>query len=333
MSNISDVSALAGVSKATVSRVVSGKINVKKATRDRVYAAMEQLGYRPNKLAQALAMNKTDSIGFVVSNYDGDYIGSMLKQASLSAAKANKSLIVTDSQGDPKLEYEAVLQLEGRCDAIVLYSRTLNYDYIQDLYRHLTTPLVLMNLTIPNQLFHTVCFDQQGAVETTMEYLIKCGHKRIACITGRMDNPTGRARLAGYKNTLLKHGIEYSPKLVKHADYLIEGAYLCCRELIVQNTPFTAVMAFNDYMALGALKALTEAGMQVPQQVSIAGIDNHAMASYSSPTLTTTELPLQEMTHKAVELAARLSEENLPPRAHRYEGKLFIRDSVTSTVA
>ncbi|WP_165311808.1 LacI family DNA-binding transcriptional regulator [Vibrio ziniensis] len=328
MSNIRDVSELAGVSKATVSRVVNGKNQVKQETRDKVYAAMEQLGYRPNKLAQALAKSKTDSIGFVVSNYDGGYVGDMLKQASLSAAKANKSLIVTDSQSNPEQEYEAVLQLEGRCDAIVLYSRTLCYDQIQKLYQHLSTPMVLMNLVIPEQLFHTVSFDQEGAVETMMEHLIRCGHKNIACITGKVDNPTGRARLAGYKNTLLKHGLVYSPDLVRQADYLIDGAYFSCREMIEHSRPFTAVIAFNDYMALGAMKALTEAGIQVPQQVSVAGIDNHLIATYTTPTLTTIELPLKEMTDQAIDIAVQLSNEYIPPRAHRYTGKLVVRNSV-----
>ena len=329
MSTIVDVCNLAGVSKATVSRVINDTGQVKKSTRDAVYAAMEQLGYRPNQLAQALATNKTNTIGFVVSHFDGAYIGNLLKEASASARQANKQIIVTDCHNDPNLEYETVRQLEGRCDAIVLYSRTLSYEHIQKLHVQLTTPLVLINRILPEPLFHSVTFDQEAAATTMMTHLIEYGHRKIACITGPLDNPTGNARLAGYINTLKKNDIPYKSSLVKNADYLIEGGYHACQELLKENTPFTAIFAFNDYMALGALKALTESGIKVPEQVSIAGIDNNMLAAYVSPALTTIELPIEAMTRKAVELAIALIDQQSKAASHQYKGKLIQRESVT----
>jgi DNA-binding LacI/PurR family transcriptional regulator len=328
MSTIVDVCKLAGVSKATVSRVINGTGQVKESTRETVYAAMDQLGYRPNKLAQALATNKTDTIGFVVSHFDGAYIGNLLKQASTSAKQANKQIIVTDCHNDPELEYETVRQLEGRCDAIVLYSRTLSYEHIKKLHEQLTTPLVLMNRSLPEPLFHSVTFDQESAATMMMNHLIGYGHRKIACITGPLDNPTGNARLNGYINTLKQHAIAYKSDLVKNADYLIEGGYQACQELLEDKTPFTAIFTFNDYMALGALKALTEAGIKVPEQVSIAGIDNNMLAPYVSPALTTIELPLEAMTRKAVEQAIELIDKPGDAASHQFRGKLIQRESV-----
>lgn len=328
MSTILDVSKLAGVSKATVSRVMNGTGHVKQSTREIVFAAMEELGFRPNKLAQALATNRTDSIGLVVSNFDGAYIGYLLQKASLTAKKANKQLIVTDSHRDPDFEYETVKQMEGRCDAIVLYSRILSNDHILKLNKELKTPLVLINRTFPETQFNTVTFNQADATSMMMSHLISYGHREIACITGPMDNPTSNARLAGYIDTLHKHAIPYNPHKVKHANYLVEGGYNACRELIEEKASFSAIFAFNDYMAIGAMKALAEAGIKVPEQVSIAGIDNCDLAGFVSPSLTTIQLPLENMTEKAVEIAIKLIDNPEYRESYEYKGKLIQRDSV-----
>ena len=141
MSTIVDVCKLAGVSKTTVSRVINGTGQVKKSTRDAVEAAMEQLGYRPNSLAQALARKETNSIGLVISDFQGAYFGALLEQASTSAELAHKELFITDGHNDCKREYEAILRLEDRrCDAIVLYSRKMSMEQLQTLKQQLTVP-------------------------------------------------------------------------------------------------------------------------------------------------------------------------------------------------
>ncbi|WP_165311805.1 LacI family DNA-binding transcriptional regulator [Vibrio ziniensis] len=328
MSTIFDVCKLAGVSTATVSRVMNGTGQVKESTRQKVFSAMEQLGYRPNQLAQSLASNKTHTIGFVVSQFDGAYTGFILKQASICVDKAKKQLIVTDCHNDPEFEYETVRQLENRCDAIVLYSRTLSNEHLRKLYNQMNTPLVLINRTLPEQLFHTVTFAQEEAATMMMNHLIGYGHRNIACITGPLDNPTGKSRMAGYVNTLKKHAIPYRSCLVKNSDYQIEGGYNACKQLIEDKIPFTALFAFNDYMALGALKALNEADIKVPDQVSIAGIDNNLFSAYASPGLTTIELPIEAMTKKAVELAIDLITHEHKSSAHQFKGKLIQRESV-----
>ncbi|MDV5171622.1 LacI family DNA-binding transcriptional regulator [Photobacterium rosenbergii] len=328
MSTIVDVCKLAGVSKATVSRVINGNGPVKESTRHTVYSAMEQLGYRPNTVARALATNETSTLGFVVSDFNGIHFGLLLKQASASTEAANKQLLVTDGHNDPDKEYEAIRKIEGSCDAIVLYSRTPTDAHINQLAKQLTVPLVVMNRLAPNPLCHVIAFDQQGAVEMMVDYLVSCGHSKIACITGTLNNPTGQARLAGYKNSLLAHGMAFDQELVVYGEYFIESGYRACKELIDKGVDFTAMVAFNDHMAFGALKALSEVGISVPEQVSIIGIDDDPTSSFSSPTLTTVELPIEKMTKHAIELALALTKDKKTPSFHLYTGRLIKRESV-----
>jgi len=330
MSTILDVCKLAGVSKATVSRVINGTGQVKESTRENVFAAMTELGYRPNRLAQALATNKTHTIGLVVSDFDGIHFGLLLKQAAASAEFANKQLIVTDGHNDPAYEYEVILQLEAQCDAIVLYSRTLTDDHIQLLHQQLTIPIVVINRDLPEQLFHSVSFEQQAAVTLMMDSLLQHGHTQIACITGHMGNPTGLARLNGYKASLKAANIPFQESLVKNALYDMKSGYQACQELLRDNITFTAIIAFNDCMALGALRALTEAGIQVPEQVSIIGIDDDPISEFFSPRLTTVKLPIAEMTKQAVELAITLCDETKPTHSYRYQGQLIHRESIAT---
>ena len=328
MSTILDVCRLASVSKATVSRVINGTGQVKESTREKVFSAMQSLGYRPNRLAQALATNKTHTIGLVVSDFDGIHFGLLLKQAAASAEFAKKQLIVTDGHNDPDYEYEVIMQLEAQCDAVVLYSRTLTDDHIQRLHQQLTIPIVVINRDLPEQLFHSVSFQQEDAVKLMMNHLLDNGHRQIACITGHMMNPTGIARVNGYKHSLTQFGIAFNEKLVKHGAYDMKSAYQACKELINDGTPFTAIVAFNDCMALGALRALTEVGITVPEQVSIIGIDNDPVSEFFTPRLTTVKLPIADMTKQAVELAITLCEETKATHSYQYKGQLIERESV-----
>jgi len=329
MTTIFDVCKLAGVSKTTVSRVINGTGQVKRSTQEVVQVAMEQLGYRPNSMAQALARNQTNSIGLVISDFQGAYFGTLLKQASLSAERVHKELIVTDGHNDSEQEYEAILRLEDRrCDAIVLYSRKMSMEQLHKLKKRLTVPLVLINRQLTEPIFHTVTFDQAGAISIMMNHLISYGHRKIACITGPLQTSTSQTRFASYQTALKQYAIPFNPNLVKNAQYGLQEGYDACQELIGNPLSFSALVAFNDEIALGALKALTDAGIRVPEQVSIVGIDNNPMPRCSKPAISPIDLPIQEMTRQAIEVALKLASGKQCPLAHQYKGKLIQRDSV-----
>jgi len=329
MATMLDVSLRAGVSKATVSRVLNGTGQVKESTRQQVFNAMEELGYRPNFLARSLANRTSNSIGLVVSTFDGFYFGRLLQQASRQTETHGKQLIVTDGHDTPEREEEAVQMLADRqCDAIVLYTRYMSEKAIMKLINSVQMPLIAINRDVSQARERCVFFEQQSAAFSAVEYLISQGHREIACMTVPIHTPTGKARLMGYRKALEEHGIAWEESRVKYGDAGMTRGYELCRELLTENVKFTALFACNDDMALGSSKALHQAGLRIPQDVSLFGFDDAPCAKWLEPALSTVYLPIDNMITTAIDQAIRLANdqpiEAIPP----FTGTLVIRDSV-----
>ncbi|MCE0827364.1 MULTISPECIES: LacI family DNA-binding transcriptional regulator [Buttiauxella] len=324
-----DVALRAGVSKATVSRVLNGIGQVKETTREQVFSAMEELGYRPNFLARSLANRSSNSVGLVVSTFDGFYFGRLLQQASRQTEVWGKQLIVTDGHDTPQKELEAVQMLVDRhCDAIVLYTRFMSERTLLSLMNSIKVPLVVINRDVSQARDRCVFFEQQDAAFKATDYLIQQGHRDIACITVPISTPTGQARLMGYRQALQKHSIAFSEDRVKYGDSSMELGHKLCQELLESRVPFTALFACNDDMALGASKALHQAGVRIPQDISLFGFDDAPSAQWLEPALSSVYLPIDNMIitaiNQAIKLANGESLEAIPP----FVGKLVLRDSV-----
>ena len=329
MSTITDVSKLAGVSKATVSRVINGTGQVKESTRNLVFDAMETLQYQPNLLAQALASNKSNSIGLILSTFDGSYFGSLLKEAAKVAHDAGMQLIVTDGHNDPKLEIKAVNSLVGRrCDVIVLYSRFLSEQDFIELQIRIAVPIVIINRCLENETSHAVCFDQAFATQLAMFHLLDKGHRDIACITLPLQSPTGQLRLQTYQKILLEAGLKVHPELIVEGESHLESGYQCAQKLLASGTAFSAIFACNDDMAIGVIKALHDEGIRVPEQCAVIGIDNEPLGKYIEPQLSTIELPIKEITYTAMQMALALAKgDTVVGGTQEFKGKLVVRSS------
>lgn len=330
MATMLDVSLRAGVSKATVSRVLNGTGQVKESTRKQVFRAMEELGYRPNFLARSLAHRTSNSIGLVLSTFDGFYFGRLLQQASRQTETHGKQLIVTDGHDAPARELEAVQMLADRqCDAIVLYTRHMSEKEIMSLIHSIGVPLVVINRDVSQARERCVFFEQQDAAFQAVDYLIAQGHREIGCITVPINTPTGKARLAGYRKALEKHGIAWDERRVKNGDSKMQSGYDLCQALLESGVTFTALFAGNDDMALGASKALHQAGLRIPEDISLFGFDDAPSAAWLEPGLSTVYLPIDNMITTAIDQAIRLANdeplEPIPP----FTGTLVLRDSVT----
>lgn len=332
MPTINDVCKLAGVSKATVSRVINNKGQVKEATRDLIYQAMEQLNYRPNSLAQALASNSSNSVGLVVSFFDGYYFGNLLKEATRISDEAGKQLIVTNGHNDVTHEIAAAHALDARrCDVIIIYSRTMSTRDYLSLQASISVPLVVINRSLPDGLGHAVAFDQYGISKIAIEHLIEQNHHNIAIITLSMSSPTGQARLQGATETLSKHGSPFNQNLLIETKGKLHDGYNACKQLLKHRSEhkFSAIFCFNDELAIGAIKALKEAEIEVPAEISVIGIDNEEIGTFFTPELTTVDIPIHQLTTLAMEKALVLaSGKELKPTTEILTGSLIIRNSV-----
>lgn len=328
MPTIKDVCQMAGVSKATVSRVLNDTGQVTDATKHKVYTAIQALGYRPNSVARALATRKTNSIGLIVPDFEGAYYGALLQQANVSAELFGKQLVMTHGDDDPDKEYNAITMLsDRRCDAIVLYSRFMPEARILAIQNQLTIPIITVNRQFNNPNLPCISFDQLGAGYMATKYLISRGHTHIACIAGTDKTNTGTKRLDGYLKALHESHLAVDNRLIQFGYFCFEGGYEACNK-ILQHSPVTAIVASNDEMAIGAQKALIQNGIKIPQQVSVVGIDDTQLARYAHVSLTTVRIPIKPIIHCAIEMAIKLIDHPNDCYPTQFVGELIERDSV-----
>lgn len=332
MATINDVCKLAGVSKATVSRVLNETGQVKAQTREAVLAAMQQLGYQPNSLAQALATNTTNSIGLVLPHFESSYFGSILFEAEQGAQKAGKKLLVVNSKNSEQGEKEAVAMLAAqRCDAILLYSRHLSEAQLLEVQQQYQPPLVILNRRLSHPQLHSFGLDQMQIAQLAMQHLLKLGHRHIACITSPLGSETGKIRHQVYQQALDEQGIKLDLSWTVEGDNTLLGGYQAMQQLLKRGISMTAVFACNDDMALGAMRAMHEQGISVPKQISLMGIDNGPAAAFAIPSLSSVSLPIGDLTQQAVALAVQIANKQPQSAQHRlYQGELIVRESTFS---
>lgn len=327
MVTILDVARLAGVSKATVSRALNGKVFVREEVKARIMQAIDETGYKPNQLARNLANNKTNSVGLVITNglYNGPFFSSMIYHAATDSEMHGRQLVLADGKHSAQEERDAIdLLLSLRCEAILIYPKYLTVNELDEIIDTSETPIVVINRELTRNRSQCVFVDHRQSSERMVAYLLAQGHTRIAFVAGSEGSPTGDSRLAGYHQALRNAGIEPDPQLLVRGSWSTDSGYEAGRELLARNAPFSCVLAGNDDMAIGVAKACQEAGLRLPQDVSLAGFDDSVIGKYYNPALTTLHVPMDEMIRHAV--AILLLPDETPPRAH--QGELVCRESV-----
>ena len=295
MATIKQVSELAGVSSATVSRVINNTDTVKEKTRKLVLDAMAQLGYRHNVIAASLASNKTNTIGYVVPELHGSFFGSMMAGSEQVLRQANKHMFVVTGHSDEALEIKEIeALLSRRCDALILHVEAVSDDYLIDLVSQ-DVPLVIVNRYIEAIGENCISLDNETGGYLATHHLIQQGHKDIAYISGSLFKADGVNRLEGHKRALNDAGLNYEPSLMVEGDFQAKSGEAGIEKLFGADKHFTAVACANDEMASGAINALRAAGKLVPEDVSVIGFDNIDFASYLTPALTTVDYPVRDI--------------------------------------
>ncbi|MEN3262258.1 LacI family DNA-binding transcriptional regulator [Sodalis endosymbiont of Spalangia cameroni] len=298
MTTILEVANKAGVSKATVSRVLSGNGYVSQATRARVYSAIAETDYRPNLLARNLATKTTQTIGLVVTNtlYSGNYFSEILFHSARLMEQHGRQLILADGKHSAEEEKAAIdFLLDLRCDGIIIYPRFLSIDAMDDIITRHNQPIMVINRRLRKNHSYCLFSDQHASSRLAVSHLIARGHRQIAFVTGSLDSPTGVERLSGYKAALEEHGIPLRDDLIVAGKWTAQSGLAAVQHLLQKQARFTALVASNDDMAMGALKAFAAAGVAVPASVSVVGFDDMPLAPFTLPSLTSMKVPVTEM--------------------------------------
>ncbi|WP_076539790.1 LacI family DNA-binding transcriptional regulator [Shewanella sp. UCD-KL21] len=330
MATIYDVSVLAGVSLATVSRVMNNNTKVSDKTKQKVLSAMEQLGYRPNSIAQSLASNRSNSIGVLVSQLDGPYYGPMMTEIETALRAGNKHVIIAAGHSDENQERDGVDFLISRgCDALILDVEAVDDEYLIKLHQG-NTPIVLINRYIDEISERCVYLDNELGGYLATKHILTHGHKDLAYISGPLFKLDSQDRLLGHKRALAEFDIEFDQQLFYEGNYKELGGSEAMNAFFSANKPFTAVVCANDQMASGAIAVCLEKGMKIPEQLSFVGYDNIPFPQYISPKLTTVNNPIHEMGKMAAFWVLKhVYNDPKPLVENTFTPQLIVRDSAT----
>lgn len=297
---IREVARQAGVSVATVSRVLNGSGPVREETSARIREVAARLRYTPNESARSLIRSRTSTLGVLLPDIWGDFFSEMIRGIDQRARQAGYHLLVSGSHDDLG-EMEAALSLmRGRVDGMILMSpdittQTLLAELPSDL------PVVLINCAEAGPNVDTVNIDNVGGARAMVRHLIALGHRRIAIIGGAERNHDAAERLRGYREALAEAAIGPTPELEMVGDFTESSGYAAALALLAAHERPTAIFAANDSMAIGACGALRDEGVSVPRDIAICGFDDIPIARYITPSLTSVHVAIDELGRIATE--------------------------------
>ncbi|MBZ0283999.1 MAG: LacI family transcriptional regulator [Anaerolineae bacterium] len=303
---INDVAKYAKVSRATVSRVLNQNSKVDAKLRARVLDAITALGYQPNRAARRLRAQSSNVIGLVISDIQNPYFLSVTRGVEDAASAQQMSLILCNSDENPDKErmYLQVMEAERVAGLIIVPAHS---DNSQDL-NHLKKagiPIILLDRAVKDVQVDTIRVDNERGSYEAVNHLIGLGYRRIATITGSLQLTTGQERYQGYRTALQAAGMPLNEALVKFGDFKTESGYQLAQELMNATEPPDAIFVANNLMSLGALRALLEQNIRVPENVALVGFDDLPWSGELYSPLTAVSQPTYELGQEAVNLLLR----------------------------
>jgi DNA-binding LacI/PurR family transcriptional regulator len=324
---IDDVASLAGVSYQTVSRVVNQHPSVSPKTRAKVQAAIKSLGYQPNNVARSLASRRSTSLGLI--SFGTAFYGpaQMVGNLEQTARQRGYSLSLASITSLTLEELTGAVHtlLRQRVDGMLVIAplQAVDSSRLEQLCPDL--PLVLIDAEPTTQIPFT-SIDQYGGARQAAQHLLELGHSQIAFIGGPADWHDALERQRGWLSALREAGLK--PVAQPEGDWSTASGYQAAQNLLEQKRPFTALLIANDQMALGALLALSEAGLEVPQQVSVVGFDNIPESAFFQPPLTTVQQDFSALAQQSLQqLLALIETPDSAPKAQRIPTQLIVRKS------
>jgi LacI family transcriptional regulator len=331
---IKEVAQEAGVSIATVSRVLNGKDRVKKTTREKIEAAIGKLNFKPDQAARSMINNQTKMIGLLVPQLSNEFWGLLAEVIQEQLWNKGYSVLICATGTNPDKE-SMFLQsfIERRVDGVIYgassaFANKNNTESPLQLLKEQGIPVVAMDQVTG---YHCVVGDGIAGSLLAVEHLLQLGHTRIAYIGGWS---VSTVRELGYRGALLEHNMVADEALIIRSTEDVvnfsQYGYQAMKQLVDSGTAFTAAFCANDLVAIGAMRALKESGLKVPEQIAVVGYDDINIAALYDPALTTIHQPIEEMGTAAVKLLLELLQEGSElsmPRKIMLQSKLIIRES------
>lgn len=326
MSNIREVAKRAGVSIATVSRSFTHPDKVSKNSLKKVMDAVEEVGYRPNMMARNFRSTKSYAVVVLVPDFANLFFTKVIRAIQETGLKHGYNILLGETRDSKEREADYLKLVETRqADGVIQLS-----------------PHIPEQELLPNPHIHAVAacsacdtpytsvrIDHVSAAHAIVKYLISMGHKKIGCISGLIDNPHSRDRLAGYKQALAEENIEFDESLVYEGNFTMTSGHDAGNYFSQLATRPSAIFSMNDDMAIGAIKSFKEHGIRVPEDISITGFDDLDFASYTEPSLTTIRQPSEEMGKKAMLLLLQILDGKQPAQQEFIlKHEFVLRDSV-----
>ncbi|WP_168403379.1 LacI family DNA-binding transcriptional regulator [Erwinia amylovora] len=331
MATMKDVARRAGVSVATVSRVINNTAYVEPVTRERVEMAMREFSYHRNAAALALAKRSGNMLGLLTGNLDDPFFSRLARGVEDMTRKAGVRLMVCNGGHQAELEKSGLdFLINQGCEAIIAHVTRMNDEDILRYAAH-TPALVVINRHLPSIANRCIWLDNASATQTATTMLIERGHRKIAHVTADLPIDDRTQRLNGYRTAMASAGITVPGTWVISVPFNEEGGELAAERVLTSDQQFTAVLTYNDVIAAGMMRSFHQKSIRLPDDISIVGFDNVALAKYLHPSLTTMHYPIEKMAARAARLALQLHAGTaISLHNNQFSAELILRDSVKS---
>ncbi len=326
--SIKDIARAAGVSHSTVSRALRDSPLVSPETKARIKRLAEEMGYSPSAVARGLVTRRTRTVGMVVTSIADPFVAEVMRGVEDAAHQAGYSVFLSSSRAIPEREISVVRTFrQRRVDGVIVTASRVGSLYAP-LLEEIQVPVVLINNQQPGTYTYSVSMDDREGAQMAVDHLIQLGHRRIGYIGCVHREASSQAREAGYRAALEAHGISPDPRWMVYPTETedVQNGQIGLDLLLALPSPPTAIFCYNDMTAIGVLQRCYRRGIRVPDDLSLVGFDDIAIAAYTIPPLTTVRQPKYEMGYQAMEMVLDLLEDH-PVEDVLVQGTLIVRDS------
>ena len=312
--NIKAVAKRANVSTATVSRTMNGSAKVSPRTAERVRKAIEALNFYPNTNARALGSGRSSLYGLIISDITNPFFPELVKSFEDIAVAHGQEVLTANTNYDPeRMKICVTRMLQRKVDGVAIMTSEMD-DNLVEVFSRRHIPLVFLDTGTPSLGVSCVGIDYSAGVDAAMSHFIGLGHHRIAFISGPMRLSSARMRYKAFMESSAREHLDSNPDLIQEGNHRVDGGHDAMKRILDSGARPTAVLASNDLTAIGAMGAIAEAGLRVPEDISVIGYDDIQLSAFTMPPLTTVSLPRAEIANAAFRalLNARKSDATKP---------------------